>query len=202
MYLSLASYVANSDTIVSPGTDLDSIVTTISPLFIRQGFVENSSEAPFEDYLVQGMGKSPLVMIYEAQYLARQAAADGSITADMQLVYPEPTILSKHSFVGLTPDGRRLGEFLLNDPEMRQLATRVRIPDGRYRHVPQVRHRPSAGCARDDHRRDRSADLRDAGGDDHAHRAPVRGVRRDAPAPALSSPTTSEDPTLSPGATP
>ena len=38
-------------------------------------------------------------------------------------MYPEPTIFSKHTFVGLTPDGNRLGEFLTNDPEMRPLAT-------------------------------------------------------------------------------
>ena len=46
----------------------------MSPLFLRQGYVENSSEGPFDDYLVQGMGKAPMVMIYEAQYLARAAA--------------------------------------------------------------------------------------------------------------------------------
>src|SRR5262249_45947408 len=89
---------------------------------IRQGFVENSSEAPFEDYLVQGMGKSPLVMIYEAQFLARQASGDGSVTADMQLVYPEPTILSKHTFVGLTPDGQRMGQFLESAPGPKTLS--------------------------------------------------------------------------------
>ena len=69
------------------------------------------------------MGKSPLVMIYESQFIQRAAAADGSITPDMELVYPDPTILSKHTFVGLTPNGIRLGDFLTNDPEIRELAT-------------------------------------------------------------------------------
>jgi hypothetical protein len=123
MYLGLVSYVANGNNIVENNSSLDSIVNVAAPLFLRQGFVENSSEAPFEDYLVQGMGKSPMVMIYEAQYLARAAAKDGSITPDMVLMYPEPTIFSKHTFVGLTPDGIRLGSFLANDPTIRQLAT-------------------------------------------------------------------------------
>ncbi|HYM84881.1 MAG TPA: hypothetical protein VEY67_12095 [Candidatus Dormibacteraeota bacterium] len=123
MYLSLASYVANGDNIVTNDASLDRIAGVVAPLFIRQGFVENSSEVPFEDYLVQGMGKSPLVMIYEAQFLARAAANDGSVTAEMQLVYPEPTILSKHSYVGLTDAGRRLGDFLSTDAEIRSLAT-------------------------------------------------------------------------------
>ena len=122
MYLSLTSYVANGDSIVTNAGNLDSIVDTVAPLFLRQGFVENSSEAPFEDYLVQGMGKSPMVMIYESQYIARAAAADGSITPQNQLIYPEPTIFSKHTFVSLTPNGARLGQFLETDPEMRQLA--------------------------------------------------------------------------------
>jgi hypothetical protein len=41
----------------------------------------------------------------------------------MVLMYPDPTIFSKHTFVGLTPNGIRLGDFLTNDPEMRGLAT-------------------------------------------------------------------------------
>jgi hypothetical protein len=123
MYLALVSYVANGNNIVENDGRIASIVDDAAPLFLRQGFVENSSEAPFEDYLVQGMGKSPLVMIYESQFIARAAAKDGSISDQMVLLYPEPTIYSKHTFVSLTPDGARLGEFLTNDPELRSLAT-------------------------------------------------------------------------------
>ena len=64
-----------------------------------------------------------MVMIYEAQYLAHAAANDGSIRPDMVLMYPEPTILSKHTLVGLTPDGIRFGQFLTDDPELQSLAT-------------------------------------------------------------------------------
>jgi hypothetical protein len=123
MYLSLASYVVNGDTIVSSDSQVDAVMPLVSPLFLRQGFVENSSEVPFDDYLVQGMGHSPMVMIYESQFVARAAAEDGSITANMQLIYPEPTIFSKHTFVALDANADRLGQFLSNDPEMRTLAT-------------------------------------------------------------------------------
>jgi hypothetical protein len=124
MYLSIASYVVNGDNVVqNDAANIDSIVQHTAPLFLRQGFVESSSEAPFEDYLVQGMGKSPMVMIYEAQFLARAAAKDGSITPQMVLLYPEPTIFSKHTFVGLTANGINLGNFLSTDPEVRNLAT-------------------------------------------------------------------------------
>ena len=123
MYLALVSYVANGNNIVENDSGIDRIVAQAAPLFLRQGFVENSSEVPFEDYLVQGMGKSPMVMIYEAQFIARAAANDGSITPDMVLLYPTPTIFSKHTFVSLDADGARLGDFLATDPEMRSLAT-------------------------------------------------------------------------------
>jgi hypothetical protein len=123
MYLSLTSYVANGNNIVQNGADVAGLTDRLAPLFLRQGFVASSTEEPFDDYLVQGMGKSPMVMIYESQFVQRAAAADGSITPDMILVYPDPTIFSKHTFVGLTADGIRLGDFLTNDPEMRSLAT-------------------------------------------------------------------------------
>jgi hypothetical protein len=123
MYLALASYVANGDNIVENDTEVVSLMDRLSPLFLRQGFVASSSEEPFEDYLVQGMGKSPMVMIYESQFVTRAARADGSISPDMVLMYPDPTIFSKHTFVGLTPDGIRLGDFLTNDPEMHRLST-------------------------------------------------------------------------------
>ena len=121
MYLSLASYVANGDNIVQSDADVATVMATVSPLFLKQGFVENSSEVPFDDYLVQGMGKSPMVMIYESQYITRAAANDGSITPDMELMYPEPTIFSKHSFVALNANAQRLGDFLTNDAGIRSL---------------------------------------------------------------------------------
>ena len=123
MYLALTSYVANGENIVQNDSQAALLMDRLAPLFLRQGFVASSSEEPFDDYLVQGMGKSPMVMIYESQFIQRKAANDGSITADMTLMYPDPTILSKHTFVGLTPNGIRLGDFLTNDPEMRSLAT-------------------------------------------------------------------------------
>ena len=123
MYLALASYVANGDNIVQNDGQVAGIIDRLAPLFLRQGFLASSSEEPFDDYLVQGMGKSPMVMIYESQFVQRAAATDGGITPEMVLMYPQPTIFSKHTFVGLTENGIKLGDFLTNDPTMRQLAT-------------------------------------------------------------------------------
>jgi hypothetical protein len=122
MYLGLASYVANGGSVVSDDAAIDRVMPVVEPLFLRQGFVENSSEAPFDDYLVQGIGKAPMVMIYEAQYIARAAAQDGAIRPDMVLAYPDPTIFSKHTLVPLTDAGKRLGELLTTNATLQQLA--------------------------------------------------------------------------------
>jgi hypothetical protein len=75
-----------------------------------------------DDYLTIGMGKTPMVMIYEAQFVARAAANDGSITKEMVLMYPSPTVFSKHVMVPLTSAGDRAGRLLMSDPDLQRLA--------------------------------------------------------------------------------
>lgn len=120
MYLALASYVANGDNVVQSETEIQQVLPLMADLFLKQGYVEHSSAAPFEDYLVMGMGKAPMVMIYEAQFIA--AALAGSITPDMALLYPQPTIFSKHTLVAFSAGGERVGELLSTDPELQRLA--------------------------------------------------------------------------------
>jgi hypothetical protein len=124
MYLAMASYVANGNNVVADEATAAQLVPKMAPLFLRQGFTEASSEAPFDDYLSIGIGKSPMVMIYEAQFLARAAARDGSITPQMVLMYPSPMVLSKHTLVPLKPTGDRVGRLLTSDPQLQRLAVK------------------------------------------------------------------------------
>jgi uncharacterized protein YaaN involved in tellurite resistance len=124
MYLSLASYVLNGDNVVSSAGQGDRLVGRVAPLFLRQGLVESSTEEPFDDYLAIGIGKTPLVMCYESQFLSHAAAHDGSITGDMVLAYPEPTVFSKHTLVPLDPAGDSVGRLPSADPELRRLEVR------------------------------------------------------------------------------
>jgi hypothetical protein len=121
MYLALASYIANGEAIVQNDREAQQILSLMESLFWQQGFLEYSSGALFEDYLAMGMGQAPLVMIYEAQFIAQAAIADGGIQPDMVLMYPEPTIFTEHILVPLREGGARLGELLKNDPELIQL---------------------------------------------------------------------------------
>ncbi len=123
MFLALASYIANGDNVVQDEASISQVLPLMEALFLKQGYTEYSSQIPFNDYLVMGMGKSPLVMIYEAQFLGEAALPNSGLNSEMVLLYPEPTIFSKHILIPLKPGGERLGEALLNDPELRHLAT-------------------------------------------------------------------------------
>ena len=122
MYLSLASYLYNGANVVTSDAQIAPIIDDLVSLFSRQGFTGYSSETPFEDYVSQGPGKSPLVMIYESQFLHARAQENSPISDDMVLLYPEPTVFTQHILVPLSPAGERLGEALLSDPELKRLA--------------------------------------------------------------------------------
>jgi hypothetical protein len=124
MYLAITTYVANGSNIVPDQATADKILPTVEPLFLKQGFTETSSEGPFNDYLTIGIGKTPMVMIYESQFVAKAAANDGSIGKDMVLMYPSPTLLSKHTLVPLNSKGDEVGRLLTDDPDLQRLAVK------------------------------------------------------------------------------
>jgi hypothetical protein len=124
MYLAIASYVANGGNVVADDATARRLVPLVAPLFLRQGFAASSSDEPFQDYLSVGAGKTPLVMIYEAQFLSLAAAHDRALTPDMVLMYPNPTVLSKHTLVPLKPAGDRVGSLLRSDRDLQRLAAR------------------------------------------------------------------------------
>jgi hypothetical protein len=61
-------------------------------------------------------------MIYEAQFLSAKAQANSPVSDEMVLLYPEPTVFTKHILVPVDEKGERLGEALTNDPELKRLA--------------------------------------------------------------------------------
>ena len=121
MYLALASYVANGGNVVESSAQAARIEPLMASIFIRQGLQEASSAGPFEDYTTMGIGKAPMVMVYESQFLEHQAKHAGS-NPDMALFYPQPTIYTKHVVVPFTAAGTRFGELLASDPELQAIA--------------------------------------------------------------------------------
>jgi hypothetical protein len=121
MYLSLAAYIANGNNVVDNDSDADKIGDQMVGLFSRQGFQESSSAGPFEDYTAMGIGKAPLVMIYEQQFL-EYALAHPDLNPDMVLLYPAPTILSKHTIVALTDKGARFAQVMTTNEKVTSIA--------------------------------------------------------------------------------
>jgi len=122
MYLALASYVANGNNVVQSDADIKKVLPLMTSIFLKQGFQEGSSAGPFEDYVSMGIGKAPMVMIYEAQFLEYLNKTGGKPNSDMVLLYPKPSLFTKHVFVALTPRGVKLGQLMETDPELQALA--------------------------------------------------------------------------------
>lgn len=123
MYLALTSFLANNNDVVASEQDVQKVLPIITPLYLKQGYQESSSAGPFDDYVTMGIGKAPLVMIYEAQfieYLAKTPPA--ARNPDMVLMYPTPTVFTKHTLVPFTESGVRFGRLLTTDPELQRVA--------------------------------------------------------------------------------
>ena len=173
MYLSMASYVANGNSVVSSPEAESGVIDDMANLFLAQGFSASSSDAPFEDYLSQGIGSKPMVMVYEAQFLGREMSGDGAITDDMVLMYPDPTVFSKHTVVAAHSERRQGGAASRLRPTTRQTRRALRIPPGRPGSVRRAADRPQHPGAADARQRCRPSELRDARIDDHQHQQPL-----------------------------
>lgn len=134
MYLSLVTYLINDNAIVESEGQVRSVMPTAAPLFLRQGYQESSSAGPFEDYTTIGMGKSPLVMVYEAQFIEYQLAHRSALDPSMVLLYPRPTVYTKHILVPFDDKGAKLGALLESDPDLQRLAVEhgLRTADSAY----------------------------------------------------------------------
>lgn len=121
MYLSLLAWQFQEE---EPGISPAALVDKIAPFFVGQGYSESSSSAPFRDYLSQGMGSMPLVLVYEAQFLGEQMKERSRIREDMVLMRLEPTVVANHGIVGISDGGKELGRLLSTDPELQQLAAK------------------------------------------------------------------------------
>ena len=104
--------------------DVKWLTEQISPYFTGQGYTQSSSAGPFSDYLSQGMGSAPMVLVYEAQFLGEKMKPNSRIKDDMVLVQLDPTVLANHGLVGITEDGKNLGRLLTTDEELQKLAAK------------------------------------------------------------------------------
>lgn len=122
MYLALMAWILNDNQVVSDDHQVAETVSAVGPFFFNQGYSESSSAGPFADYLSQGIGSKPMVMVYESQFLEETVADNSRITGDMTLAYPSPTVLSVHTALGLSAEGAEVARLLAEDPRLQELA--------------------------------------------------------------------------------
>jgi len=120
MYLALTSQALNGDVVTDRPT-ARATALKLAELFKRQGYQENYVNGNFDDYVAIGMGKTPLAFIYENQLVSHALAKKG-VSADMVLLYPQPTIVNKVVFVSLNERAKALGELLASDAELQGIA--------------------------------------------------------------------------------
>jgi hypothetical protein len=120
-YLALASYVANGNNVVDSAADADKVADRLIELFSKQGFQESTAGGLFEDYTAMGIGKAPLVMIYEQQFL-EYVLSHPAANPGMVLLYPAPTILARETLVPLSENGARFAHAFASNPEIDTIA--------------------------------------------------------------------------------
>lgn len=120
LHLAAVSYVENGDRVVADDAGVALVGPVLKKLTDKQGDQKTSTDGPFKDFQ-SGVG-NPLVLVYESQVAS--LVAHGVSTGDLVVLYPDTTVSSDHTAVGLTPDGRRVAELLRDDPELRALAAR------------------------------------------------------------------------------
>lgn len=120
MYLSIASQVANGGAIVTTGAQTEAVLPDLCRLTVDQGLKPETSQVLFDNYLVEGMGRTPMALVYEAQYVTRAPAPP--LTDDNVMLFPRPTVYSRHTLIPLGPDGTAVGKALRDDPELVRLA--------------------------------------------------------------------------------
>ncbi|MFI6447012.1 hypothetical protein [Kitasatospora sp. NPDC050543] len=120
LHLAAVSYLLNDRRVVADDAGVARVKDALRQLTALQGDQKTSSDGPFKDFL-SGVG-NPLVLVYESQVAA--LAAQGRSTGDLVVLYPDTTVSSDHTMVGLTDGGRRLAELLRDSPRLRSLEVR------------------------------------------------------------------------------
>ena len=122
LFIAALAYIQNNNEVLQDIDKAREMAEGLAPLITRQGFQESTLAGPFEDYIGQGMGKAPLVLIYESQFLDAKRA--GKLRDGHVLLYPQPGLVLKHVLVGQSAAGKKLGELLSGNVEIQKIAAK------------------------------------------------------------------------------
>ncbi len=123
MYLGLASYIYNGSDVVQTPEQVSKVAPRLKQIMSAQGHRELSSTNLFADYTSIGMGKTPMVFLYESE-LIEYAVKNSGLAPDMAILYTSPTIYTKHAIVAFNPKTQALVNALQNNPKIKTIAAR------------------------------------------------------------------------------
>ena len=118
----LLNMVSGGD--VATMNDLDNNFDVIEQYYQRQGLQQSSSGTLFDNFIVQGVGATPIMANYESLIVEFSIANQSQLQAisdTLRVVYPQPTVWSSHPMIALTSEGRRLMEAMA-DPDIQNIA--------------------------------------------------------------------------------
>lgn len=133
MYVALNSYILNDSNMVANIQDVDKVMPTLKKIIQAQGNRESSSTNMMTDYMSIGRGKVPMMFAYESELLENffkiteqekingQHSANG-LRKDMVLLYPSPTVFTKHVMVVMNPKAQALVDLFKSNTELKKIA--------------------------------------------------------------------------------
>ncbi|MEV4753620.1 hypothetical protein AB0J86_00660 [Micromonospora sp. NPDC049559] len=123
-YQGLIAYAKNNGRAASAESEVAALAQSLKPLYRAQG-APTADRVPY--YLSpEGMRIAPIVVIYEHQYLAHQLRRpQGKPDEDRVLLYPADHFETQPSFIALNESGRKVGDLLRTDPELRARAVEL-----------------------------------------------------------------------------
>lgn len=120
LYIATLAYMQNKEEVPQNQQTALALADDLAPVILRQGFQEETLSGPFDDYLGVGMGKAPLVLVYESQFV--DAKRQNKIKDSQILLYPQPGMVTKHVLLSRTSNGAKLGELLASNPKIQAKA--------------------------------------------------------------------------------
>lgn len=100
----------------------EKLALKIKPQVDAQG--QSSEDMAPKYFAPEGSTHAVIAVIYEHQYLAHQLARGGA-DKDRVLLYPTVQHQSAPELISFTPEGDRIGELMMTDPELRRRAVEL-----------------------------------------------------------------------------
>lgn len=123
MFAGLLANMENGGKVVAADS-VPNVMPKVKKFFDDQGFMEQSSDVIFRQFLTRGMGDKPIIIGYEAQlleYLAEHGAELQGRTEPVRMLYPKPTVWSSHPLIALTDAAKPLIQ-AMQDAEIQKIA--------------------------------------------------------------------------------